>query len=137
MLKIFDGFIAAISSETKIPFHKDENNNYTATLEFENNRTQKVFITFDKDEAGDGIIRYYSVICHLKEEQHSVDLFRDALRYSSSLDYGAVALMQNVLVLVQTKMLINLEVRSFMKSLIYVAAKADELEEALVKVDKA
>lgn len=137
MLKIFDGFVAAISSETKIPFFKDDNNNYTATLEFDNDRKQKVFITFDKDEAGDGIIRYYSVICHLNEQQHSLELFRDALRYSSSLDYGAVALMENVLVLVQTAMFVNLEVRSFMKSLIYVAAKADELEEALVKVDEA
>lgn len=137
MFKIFDGFIAAVSTETKIPFLKDENGNYTANIEFSNDRRQKVFVTLDKDESGDGIVRYYSVICHLPEKQHSLELFRDALQAGVYFDYGAIGLMDSTLIVFQTVLLNNLQARTFIKSLVYVAAKADELEESLVHVDEA
>lgn len=137
MLKTFDGFIAAVSTETKIPFHGDEEGKYTAELQFDNGRGQKVFVVLDTDEAGDGIVRYYSVICQLSEEQQTLELFRDLLKLSVSFDYGAIGLTGNTLIISQTVMLKTLEVSNFMKSLIYVAAKADELEETFVKVDNA
>lgn len=137
MLKTFDGFIAAVSTETKIPFHGNDEGHYTAELQFEDGRHQKVFVILDKDEAGDSIVRYYSVVCHLKKNQQTFELFHDALKLSTSFDYGALGLMDNTLIVFQTVMLQTLEVSNFMKSLIYVAAKADELEENLAHVDEA
>ncbi|HNR88074.1 MAG TPA: hypothetical protein PKM65_07025 [Spirochaetota bacterium] len=130
-MEVFDGFIAAIAAEFKIKFHKDAENVYTTTIEFENDRTQEVLITLSKDEAGDRIINYYSIVVKLKTDL--CELYKYALQVNSSLHYGALALLDNTLIIRNSIMLHHCEPDRFMKSLTYIAAKADELEELLIR----
>lgn len=132
-MEIFDGFISAIASELKIPFHKDKNGNYNATLEFDNGRSQDILVSLKKDESGDRVIHYHSVIASLKQD--TWELYKYSLQQNYLFDYGALALNDNMLVMHNSILLENCEPRRFMKSLIYVAAKADEIEEMLVKED--
>lgn len=133
-MEIFDGFISAIASEFKIPFHKDKSGNYMATLEFDNGRSQDILVSLKKDESGDRVIHYHSVVASL--EKDAVDLYKSALQQNLTFDYGALALDKNNLVMHNTVLLESCEPRRFMKSLIYVAAKADEIEESLSREDK-
>lgn len=128
-MQVFDGFIAAIASEFKIKFHKNAEGAYTTNIEFDNNRTQEVLITLARDESGDRVINYYSIIGKLKQD--SCELFKYALQINSTLNYGSVALLDDALVLRSSIMLQDCDPRRFMKSLTYIAAKADEMEEAL------
>ncbi|MBN2039113.1 MAG: hypothetical protein JW864_03670 [Spirochaetes bacterium] len=130
-MEAFDGFIAAIASEFKFNFKKDSEGVYTTDIEFENGRAQKILITLSKDESGDRIIHYYSVIAKLKRD--SMELYKYSLELNSTLDYGAIVLMDGTLVLRNSILLHHCEPQRFMKSLIYIAAKADELEEAFLK----
>lgn len=130
-MEVFDGFIAAIASEFKMKFHKDSEGAYTTTVEFENDRTQDILITLTKDESGDRIINYYSIIGKLKND--SFELYKYALRVNSTLHYGALALLNETLILRNSILLKDCDPQRFMKSLFYIAAKADELEEMLLK----
>ncbi|MDH5717442.1 MAG: YbjN domain-containing protein [Spirochaetia bacterium] len=134
MLEIFDGFIAAITTETKIPFIKEEDGKYYANIEFEGGRKQRVLVSLGKDDANDPLVHYYSVICKIKEDDLS--LYKDALKINVNLDYGAIALLDDSMVIHQTMFLEDMDPKRFIKSLLYVAAKADELEEALIQVDE-
>jgi hypothetical protein len=136
MLEIFDGFINAVSTEFHIPFKKEADGEYSAMVEFEGGRHQKVLVTFDKDDAGDAMINYYSVICQLDDP--SQELYREALLLNTTLTYGAIAMMEdNSLIMHQATFLKDLDPQRFIKSLTYVAAKADELEEQLTGQDLA
>ena len=130
-MEVFDGFISAVSKEFKIPFHKDTEGGYTANLEFEGGRSQEILVTLSNDESGDRIINYYSIIAQLKKDL--AELFKYALQMNATLDYGAIALINSTLVLRNSILLQDCDPQRFMKSLIYIAAKADELEELLVK----
>jgi hypothetical protein len=131
-MEVFDGFIAAIASEFKMKFQKDPAGDaYTTNIEFENGRTQKILITLSKDESGDRIIHYYSVIGKLKHD--SMEFYKYSLELNYSLDYGAITLMDGTLLLRESILLHHCEPQRFMKSLIYIAAKADELEEMFNK----
>jgi len=130
-MEIFDGFISAIASEFKIQFHKDAESGYSTNLEFENNRSQEVLITLAKDESGDRIINYYSIIGILKNDL--CELYKYSLKLNTAFDYGAIALMDNTLILRNSILLEDCDPIRFMKSLTYIAAKADELEELLIK----
>ena len=130
-MEIFDGFIAAIASEFKIKFHKDTKGAYSTSIELENERTQDVLITLSKDESGDNIIHYHSVIVKLKRD--SLELYKYSLGLNSSLAYGAIVLMEDTLILRNSILLHHCEPQRFMKSLVYIAAKADELNEMFVK----
>lgn len=132
-MEIFDGFISAIASELKMPFHKSKNGNYTVTLEFDNGRNQDVTVYLKKDESGDRVIHYQSRIVTLKKD--TWDLYKSALRQNLTFDYGALALDKDTLVMHNSVLLEDCEPRRFMKSLIYIAAKADEIEETLSKDD--
>lgn len=134
MINVFDGFIAAVSTETRIPFEKEEEGRYRATVSFANGRKQNVLVLLDKDDMGDPTINYYSIICDL--ETDDVDLFKTALQLNVSLTYGSVALLDGSLIVHHTYFLNNLDPQRFIKSLLYVAAKADELEEVLIEQDK-
>lgn len=129
-MKAFDGFIAAIASEFKIKFYRNNEGAYTTNIEFDNNSTQEVLITLSKDESGDNIINYYSIVGKLKRD--SLELYKYAMQLNSTLDYGAVALMDDTLILRNSILLHHCEPQRFMKSLIYIAAKADELEEMFI-----
>jgi hypothetical protein len=129
----FDGFIAAIGSEFNLQFNKDSEGAYITDIEFENGRKQEILITLSNDESGDRILHYYSVIARLKQD--SQELYKYALELNSALDYGAIVLMNNALVLRESILLHHCEPQRFMKSLIYIAAKADELEEIFVQPD--
>ncbi|MES0489043.1 MAG: hypothetical protein ABUK01_03565 [Leptospirales bacterium] len=134
MLEAFDGFIAAVSSELKIPFQKEDDGEYTANIDFEGGRHQKVWVTLDRDEAGDPIINYYSHIC--KIAQDNLEIFKEALSLNTSLTYGATALMgDDNLIMHQATFLKDMDPQRFIKSLFYVAAKADELEEQFIGQD--
>lgn len=132
-MEIFDGFISAVAKDFRIKFHKDGKGHYSTTIEFDNNRSQEVLITLRKDESGDGLISYYSVICKLKKDL--CELFKYALQINSTLDYGSISLMDGKLVLINSLLLQDCDPRRFMKSLTYIAAKADELEESLLSMD--
>jgi hypothetical protein len=132
-MEAFDGFIAAIGSEFNLQFRKDSEGAYITNIEFENGRKQEILITLSNDESGDRIIHYYSVIAKLKTD--SMELFKYSLEINSALDYGAIVLMNGALVLKESILLHHCEPQRFMKSLIYIAAKADELEEILLQPD--
>lgn len=132
-MEIFDGFISAIASEFKIPFHKDKTGNYNSTIEFDNGRSQDVNIKLGRDESGDRIIKCQSVVMGLKNL--TPDFYRQCLELNFGLDYGALAIQDNALVMQNSTLLENCEPRIFIKSLIYLAAKADEFEEMLIKDD--
>jgi hypothetical protein len=130
-MEVFDGFISAIASEFKIRFHKDSEGSYTTTIEFDNNRSQDVLITLAKDESGDRIINYFSIIGKMKKDL--CELYKYCLQLNATLDYGAIGLMSDTLVLKNSIMLKDCDPIRFMKSLTYLAAKADEMEELLIK----
>ncbi|MBN1531754.1 MAG: hypothetical protein JXA20_03745 [Spirochaetes bacterium] len=129
-MEVFDGFISAIASEFKIRFHKDSEGSYTTNIEFENDRSQEVLITLRKDESGDRVISYYSIIGKLKKDV--CELYKYSLQLNATLDYGALALLNDALVLREAILLKDCDPMRFMKSLTYIAAKADELEELLM-----
>ncbi len=126
-MEVFDGFIAAIASEFKIKFNKKGNGQYTTTIEFENNRRQDVVISISNDESGDRMIHYHSPIMEVKKD--SPKLFKQSLELNSTIDYGAIILMDDTLTLRNSILLHHCEPQRFMKNLVYIAAKADELEE--------
>ena len=130
-MEMFDGFISAIAGEFKIRFHKDEDGNYTTNIEFEDGRSQEMFITLSKDESGDGIIKYYSVIGKLKRDLS--ELFKFLLQQNVMLDYGSIALLNDTLVIKSSILLDECNPHQFVKSLVYIAAKADEFEELFSK----
>ena len=130
-MEVFDGFISAIASEFKIRFHKDAEGSYTTTIEFDNNRSQDVLITLAKAESGDRIINYFSIIGKIKKDL--CELYKYCLQLNATLDYGAIGLMSDTLVLKNSIMLKDCDPIRFMKSLTYLAAKADEMEELLIK----
>lgn len=133
-MEIFDGFISAVAAEFKIPFHKGKNGTYTATLEFDNGRSQDIQISLKKDEAGDRVINYRSEVVILKQD--TLEFYKYCLQQNLSLDYGALALDGNTLVLNNSMLLEDCEPRRFIKSLVYIAAKADEIEEIIAREDR-
>lgn len=130
-MEVFDGFIAAIASEFKLKFHKDSEGAYTTLISFDNDRSQQVLITLSKDEVGDRIVNYYSIVGKLKGDFG--ELYKFALQTNSSLLFGAMALVEDTLILRDSMLLQECDPRRFMKSLTYIAAKADEIEEVLLK----
>ncbi len=130
-MEIFDGFISAVASEFKIRFHKDDEGNYTTNIEFEGGRSQEILITLTKDESGDRIINYYSVVGKLKKDL--CELYKYSLQQNTTFDYGAIALLNDTMILRNTVLLQDCDPHRFMKSLTYIAAKADELEELFIK----
>ena len=130
-MEMFDGFISAIAGEFKIRFHKDEDGNYTANIEFENGRSQEMFITLSEDESGDRIIKYYSIIGKLKRDLS--ELYKFLLQQNVTLDYGSIALLNDALVIRSSILLDECNPHQFMKTLVYIAAKADEFEELFAK----
>ena len=132
-MQVFDGFVAAIASEFKIKFHKTHEGVYNTVIEFEGNRSQEVVLTLTHDESGDRLINYYAVIAKVKADY--CELFKYVLQLNSTIDYGAVALMDDMLIMRNTLLLDDCEPHQFVKSLTYIAAKADELEEMLTKKD--
>jgi len=133
-MEIFDGFISGVASELKIPFHKGKDGIYTADIEFENGRSQEIIVSLRKDEAGDRVINYSSKIGEIGESTEK-DIFQTCLRLNRKFDYGALALEENTLVMYNSIMLSDIEPRRFIKSLFYIAAKADEIEEILMSSD--
>ena len=130
-MQAFDGFISAVASEFNIRFHKDEKGNYTTKIKFEGNHSKEILISLTNDESGDRIINYYSIIGILKKDL--AELYKFCLEQNASLDYGAFALLNEMLVLRNTSLLKDCDPHRFVKVLLYIAAKADELEELFVK----
>ncbi len=134
MLEIFDGFIGAVSTEFRIPFKKESDGEYSTNIEFEGGRHQRVLISFDTDDQGDPMINYYSVICKLEVDDS--ELYKEALLLNTTLTYGAIALMEDhSLIMHQATFIKDMDPQRFVKSLLYVAAKSDELEEELIGQD--
>lgn len=130
-MEVFDGFIAAIASEFKIKFHKDASGVYTTHIDFEDGRSQDVLITLNRDEAGDRVINMYSIVAKLKDD--FFELYKYSLQLNTTINYGALALLNDTLILKTSLLLKDCEPVRFVKSLTYIAAKADELEELFVK----
>lgn len=132
-MEVFDGFIAAIAAEFKLKFNKDGPGAYSTELKFDNSRSQRVLVTLTRDEVGDRIINYYSSIGKLKGD--FCELYKYALQTNAALPLGALALVDDTLVLRNSILLQDCDPRRFLKSLTYIAAKADEFEEILLKED--
>ncbi len=132
-MELFDGFIAAIASEFNIKFEKDPEENYITTIEFQNERKQDVSVSISIDESGDRIIHFVSNIKKLKKD--SSVLYKQSLEINSYLDYGAIVLEESNLKLRNSILLHHCEPQRFMKNLLYIAAKADELEEKFTRKD--
>jgi hypothetical protein len=130
-MEVFDGFISAIASEFKIKFHKNAEGSYTTRIEFENGRNQEVLVTLSKDESGDRIINYNSIVGRLKMDL--CELYKYCLQLNATFDYGAIALVNDTLIIKNSLLLEDCDPVRFMKSLTYIAAKGDELEEMLIK----
>lgn len=133
MIDAFDSFINAVSVETHVQFEKIKSGHYEVNIEFEGGRQQRCTVRLSKDDSGDLTIEYYSVICEVLTD--NVQLFKNALRLNLALTYGALSLMGNHLILKQTTWLKSNDPVRFIKSLTYVAAMADELEEKLTGDD--
>jgi len=132
-MEIFDGFISAVASELKIPFHKEKGGHYKTTLEFDNGRSQDIVISLKSDESGDRVIHYHSVVADAARD--SLELYKKCLQLNTTLDYGALCLSGKKIVMNNSILLHNCEPERFIKSLIYIAAKADEIEEMFSKND--
>ncbi len=130
-MEVFDGFIAAVASEFKLRFHKDSEGVYITNLEFDNNRSQEVLITLSKDESGDRVINLYSVVAKLKDDFY--EIYKFSLQLNTTIHYGALSLLNDTLILKTSLLLRDCEPARFLKSLTYIAAKADELEELFIK----
>lgn len=130
-MEVFDGFIAAVALELGLKINKASDGVYTTNIEFENDRSQEVLITLTKDESGDRLINYYSIVGKLKNDV--LELYKYALQMNSTFNYGALALLEDTLVLRNSILMEHCEPKRFIKSLTYIAAKADELEELLSK----
>jgi len=133
IMEIFDGFISAVASDFKIKFFKDSEGSYSTTIEFENDRSQDILVNLALDESGDRIITYYSIIGTLKKDL--CELYKYSLQLNTTLDYGYIALLNNTLILRNSILLQDCDPRRFMKSLTYIAAKADEFEEIMLQED--
>ncbi|HOW83537.1 MAG TPA: hypothetical protein PK573_13320 [Spirochaetota bacterium] len=133
-MEVFDGFISAIASEFKLKFHKDSEGSYRTKIDFENGRSQEVLVTLSNDESGDRVINYYSIVGKLKQDL--CELYKYALQLNATFDYGAIALMDSTLVLRNSILLEDCDPMRFMKSLTYIAAKADEMEEMLIQENR-
>ena len=133
MFEEFDEFISAVSVETHVNFEKIKDGHYQANVEFEGGRHQRCTVRLAKDDVDDPTVEYYSVICEVPQE--NTQLYKAALILNLSLTYGALSLMGNHLILKQTTWLQNNDPLRFIKSLTYVAAMADELEEKLTGDD--
>ena len=129
MVELFDGFIAAVSTETGIHFKKEADGRYQARVEFEGGRHQAVLVTLDEDEVGDPLISYFSIVA--KKVRDDLKLFKEALELNASLTYGTLAFIDSSFILKHVNLLENLDPQRFIKSFLYIAAKADELEELL------
>ena len=133
-MELFDGYIAAIASEFNMKFDKESDGIYNTRIEFENDRHQDVLIKLLDDESGDKMIHFYSNIMNLKDD--SLMLFKHSLQINSELDYGAIVMKDDKLMLKNAILMHQCEPQRFMKNLVYVAAKADELEEQFTNKDK-
>jgi hypothetical protein len=132
-MEIFDGFIAAVASEFNMKFIRKKDGVYSITVEFENARSQEVLVMLSEDESGDRVINCYGIIVKVKADY--AELYKYALKMNAVIDYGAIALMEDALVLRNTLLLEDCEPHQFVKSLTYVAAKSDEIEENLTSKD--
>lgn len=132
-MEIFDGFIAAVASEFNMKFIRKKDGVYSITVEFDNDRSQEVIISLAKDESGDRLINCYSIIVKITSDY--AELYKYALKMNAVIDYGAIALMEDALVLRNTLLLEDCEPHQFVKSLTYIAAKSDEIEENLTSKD--
>ncbi|MDA3899893.1 MAG: hypothetical protein PF637_05170 [Spirochaetes bacterium] len=130
-MQIFDGFIAAIAAEFNIRFHKKEEGSYITTIEFENDRQKEVLVMLSWDEAEDRMIHFYSSVASFKADDG--ELFKYALETNATLDYAALSIIEDSLVLRGALLLEECEPKRFMKSLVYIAAKSDELVELLLE----
>ncbi|MBN2436843.1 MAG: hypothetical protein JXK07_16400 [Spirochaetes bacterium] len=130
-MQIFDGFIAAIAAEFNMEFHKSGEGSYTTVIEFENNRKKEVLVMLSWDEAEDRMIHFYSSVATFKADDG--ELFKYALETNATLDYGAFAIIDDSLVLREAILLEECEPKRFIKSLVYIAAKSDELVEILLE----
>jgi len=134
MLELFDGFIGAIAAETSFNIKKEGAGHYSAVIVFDNGRKQNVKMVLGEDDSGDPVLSYYSRICKVDSEE--LKLYRDALKMNLALSYGAIGIQDDELVFHNSYYVKSMDPERFIKSLSYVAAKADELEEVLIANDE-
>ena len=94
-------------------------------------RTQMVLITEDSDIADQAIVRYWSVIGPAKD----ID-FKRCLEENAKLCYGAFALRDEQLVLIDTQLVQDADPMEVGASIGNLAAYADRYERDLFGVDK-
>lgn len=96
-----------------------------------NERTQLVLVTNDVDVADQPIVRYWSVIGPTADIE-----FRRCLEENSRLAYGAFAIKEDQLVLMDTQLVQDADPMEVGASIGNLAAYADRYERDLFGVDK-
>ncbi|MGE0710742.1 MAG: hypothetical protein AB7N76_27900 [Planctomycetota bacterium] len=96
-----------------------------------NSRTQMVLITDDVDIADQPIVRYWSVVGPAEDIE-----FRRCLEENAKLAYGAFALQDGQLVLMDTQLVQDADPMEVGASIGNLAAYADRYERDLFGVDK-
>ena len=71
------------------------------------------------------------MVARLKDDFY--ELYKYSLQLNTTIHYGALSLLNDTLILKTSLFLMDCEPARFMKSLTYIAAKADELEELFIK----
>ena len=134
-MQMFDEFILAVETETKLKFYKDEGeeekNSYYTNVSFQENTTQKIFVSIKKDETGDLCMQFFSKVCKL--EDSSYEYLKNILEINTNISYGALCLKNSNIIFCYSYYVQDLDPKEFIKILYYAAAKADELEEKLQK----
>lgn len=132
----FSIFIDAINEETDLKIIKEEENVYSTDIDFEDTtRKQRVLIKYLKDQMKNEIVTFYSIICPLPQNLEA-EFLKQSLMLNASFSCGSISIQDEHLIMFYSYFFQGLEPEQFIKTLLYIAAKADELEEVLVKQDR-
>ena len=95
-------------------------------------RAQTIIISQDRVQAAQRIIRYYTEIGPV----FSVEIMRQALEANMSVPFGAFAMHNGKLVMVDTQLLATADVPEVLNSIMSLATHADEAEKMIFGRDR-
>ncbi|MCA9035932.1 MAG: serine/threonine protein kinase [Planctomycetaceae bacterium] len=114
--------------------HEDEHAKFQIRLTLRNNRHQVVYVENSEHGAGDRLLLIYSVCCDARS-----DFFEQALRLNASVHHGGIAIReingQPCFVMIDTYPRATVAAEQIRRSVLEVAAQADEIERILTGRD--
>jgi hypothetical protein len=107
-------------------------NNYALNIPTERGRSQVVMLMSDRVTGGQEIIRYYTevgpVISH--------EIMRQALEANMAVPFGAFAMHEGKLVMVDTQLMATADVPEVLNSIMSLAIHADQAEKRIFGIDR-